>query len=159
VKARLLEAAGDDDEARKVLEAAVDRQAPEPKVLLPLGRLYFNMREFAKAVEMFELGRKAEPQDSRWLVQLAQVHTEAGDKEKLIAVLKDLAPTDADDLDVRKRLAKLSLEAEKPAEAERWARQVLEIDVLDGPAREMLLKALAAQQKEGEAERLRKLFE
>lgn len=158
IKASLLHAAGDEAEELKVLEAAVDRQTPEGKVLLPLGKLYFNAMEFKKAEEIYELGRKAEPHDSRWLLELARVHAQTGDKAKLIAVLKALAPTDADDIDVRKRLAKLLLDAGKPADAERFARQALEIDVLDRPAQETLFAALAAQKKNGEADRLKKLF-
>ncbi len=67
-------------------------------------------------------------------------------------------PTDADDLDRRRRLAGLLLEANKPAEAEVYARQALEIDIRDAEVRDTLLKALGAQKKDAEAERLKKLF-
>lgn len=159
VKARLLLAAGDEDEARKLLESAIDAKDPEPKVLLLLGRMYFDGKSLVKAADTFELGRKAEPQDSKWLIELAKVYGQAGNKEKLTAVLKDLAPTDADDLDVRKRLASLLLEAGQAAESERYARQALEIDVLDTDAQATLLKALALQKKDAEAERVKKIFE
>jgi tetratricopeptide (TPR) repeat protein len=159
VKARLVLAAGDEDEARKLLEAAVDRQAPEPNVVQLLGKIYYEAKEMPKALEMYELGRKAEPYESKWLIELARVYGQTGDKDKLIAVLKDLAPTDADDLDVRKRLAKLLLETDKAAEAEKYAREALEIDVQDREMQELLLKALTEQKKEEEAERVRKLFQ
>jgi len=158
VKARLLLAGGDDEEARKVLEAAVDAKNPDPRVLFPLGKMYYDAKELTKAADIFELGRKAEPYDSKWLVELARVHTQSGDRTKLIAVLKDLVPTDADELDQRKRLARLLLEANQPAEAERYARQALDIDVLDPEAQEIALKALGAQKKDAEAEQLRKIL-
>lgn len=159
VKARLLQAGGDDDEARKVLEAAVDAKNPDGRVLFTLGKLYYDSKELAKAAETFELGRKAEPYDNRWLVELARVHTQSGDQAKLIAVLKDLVPTDADEFEMRKRLAKLLLDAGQFAEAEKYARQALEIDVLDSAVQDVVLQALAGQKKDAEAEKLRKILE
>jgi Flp pilus assembly protein TadD len=74
-------------------------------------------------------------------------------------VLLKLVPTDPDDLDQRKRLAQLLLEAGRNAEAERIAREALEIDVRDAEAQESLVKALEAQNKKAEIEKLRKLLE
>ena len=70
-------------------------------------------QEFDKAAEVCELGRKAEPYNSDWLEQLARVYAQTNDKDKQIAVLKDLVPADADDIDHRKRLARLLLEQEQ----------------------------------------------
>src|SRR5262249_54503317 len=70
VKARLLVQAGDEDEARKLLESALNREQPEPKVLQALGKLYFEAKEFAKAAEIYELARKAQPYESKWLTEL-----------------------------------------------------------------------------------------
>jgi tetratricopeptide (TPR) repeat protein len=158
VKARLLRDAGDDDEARKLLEAAVDPKAPEAKVLLALGNLYFEASQFDKAADTFELGRKAEPLDSKWLSELVRVYTQAKNQEKLIAVLKELVPTDADELDLRKRLARLLQEAGRFSEAEDYARQALEIDVLDTESQKILDSALRSQKKDAEADRIRKLL-
>jgi tetratricopeptide (TPR) repeat protein len=159
VMARLEKLAGNVDRTRELLEAALDRDNPEPKLLTELGKLYYESGNFPKAAEVFELGRKAEPYDSQWLTQLARVHAQTGDKEKHIAVLKELVPTDADDLDNRKRLARLLLEAGQHAEAEKYARQALEIDVRDADSQGVLLKALAVQNKDAELEKLRKLLE
>jgi Flp pilus assembly protein TadD len=108
---------------------------------------------------MFELGRKAEPLDSRWLTELLRVYTQANDRDKQIRVLKELVPTDADDLEMRKRLARLLVDAGRAAEAERYARQALEIDIQDKEARGVLFRALADQKKDAEAEQLRELLE
>jgi tetratricopeptide (TPR) repeat protein len=148
VKARLLLAAGDEEEARKLLEAAAaDQAAPEPKVLQALGKLYFEAKDFTRAAEILELARKVEPYESKWLTELARVYAQAGDKEKQIAVLKELVPTDADELEQRKKLTRLLLDAGRPDEAERYARQALEIDVLDADAQQALGEALLGQKK------------
>jgi tetratricopeptide (TPR) repeat protein len=147
VKARLLLAAGDEDQARRLLESALDEKNPETKVLQALGKLYYEAKDFSKATRMFELARKAEPLDSKWLVELARVYNQAGDRDNQINILRQLVPTDADDLDDRRRLAQLLVEAERYTEAERYARQALEIDVLDMPSQQALGDALLAQRK------------
>jgi tetratricopeptide (TPR) repeat protein len=159
VKARLVEQSGDAQQALTLLEAGLDRAAPEPKVLQELGKLYYEAGEFGKATELFELGHKTAPLDRQWLLELARVYAQTGARDKQVAVLKELVPTDADDLEHRKRLARMLLEAGQPAEAERYARECLEIDVRDGEVRGLVLRALDAQQKNAEAERLRKMFE
>jgi tetratricopeptide (TPR) repeat protein len=159
VLARLARLAGDVKEERTLLEAALDKNDPEPKVLVALGKLYYDGMEFAKAAEIFELGRKVEPYENEWLLRLVRVYAQTGDKDKQIEALKDLVPTDADDLEHRKRLARLLSEAGRHAEAEKYARQALEIDVRDKEVRETLDKALRAQNKNDEADRMRKLLE
>lgn len=151
VKARLLQAAGDDDKALELLEESLDPKAPEPRVLQVLGKLSFEAGNFTKAAEMYELARKTEPFESKWLVELARVYTQTGDKEKTIAILKELVPMDADDLDQRKKLARLLLDAGKHAEAETYARQALEIDVLDPQIHKILGESLLAQKKADQA--------
>ncbi len=96
--------------------------------------------------------------DNDWAQQLMRVYARGGDKDKLIAVLKDLVPTDADQLDWRKRLTRLLLEKDDFAVAEQYARQGLEIDVADAEVQEMLQKALKGQKKDDEAARLAKLL-
>src|SRR5262249_12240491 len=146
-------------EARKLLETALDRLDPEPKVLQALGKLYYELRDFGKAAEIYELAHRVEPYESKWLADLFRVYSQAGNQAKRIDALLQLVPTDPDDLDQRKRLAQFLLEAGRNAEAERIAREALEIDVRDAEAQEALLKALDAQNKRPEAEKLRKLLE
>jgi tetratricopeptide (TPR) repeat protein len=159
VKARLLLQGGDADGAKSLLQDALDRNDPEPKVLRELGKIYYEGEDYAKAAELFELGRKAEPYNSEWLTELARVYAQTNERDKQIGVLKELVPTDADDLEHRKRLAKMLLESGKPAEAERYAREALEIDVKDAEAQDMLLAALENQQKGEQAAKLRKVLE
>jgi tetratricopeptide (TPR) repeat protein len=158
VMSRLANLAGDEQQERSRLESIVDK-ASEPRVLRALGKIYYEDKEFDKAAEMYELGRKAEPFNSEWLGHLVQVYAQKEDKAKLISVLADLVPTDADDFAQRLRLAKLLAETGKAAEAEKYARQALEIDVRSEEARDLLLKALEAQKKDAEAQKLRGVFE
>ncbi len=158
VLARLELAGGKREQALELLQGAVDRDHPEPKVLRELAKLYYDGNDFAKAAEIYELGHKAEPYDNRWLLDLSRVYAQSGAKEKQIDSLKQLVPTDADDLDHRKRLARLLEEAGRHAEAERYAREALEINIRDKEAQETLLKALDAQKKDAEAAKLRKML-
>jgi tetratricopeptide (TPR) repeat protein len=152
VRAQLLLAAGDQDEARKTLESAVARaKTPEPKVLRALGNLQYEEKNFSKAVEMFELGRKAEPYDNQWLTDLVKTYAQAGEKEKQAEAMARLLAADPDDLDGRKQLTRLLLDLGRPEDAERWARQALEIDVLDGEAQRFLGDVLLVQKKYREA--------
>jgi Flp pilus assembly protein TadD len=159
VLARLALNAGDEAEAERLLRKGLNDTDPDPLILRTLGKIYYDGSKFEKAAEKYEQGRKAEPHERTWLLELARVYAQTGDKAKQIGVLKDLVPTDADDFDRRVRLARLLLEADKPAEAERYARQALEIDVRSSEARGMLFKALARQKKDKEAARLRAILE
>jgi cellulose synthase operon protein C len=158
VKARLLLEAGEDDQARILLESALNRLNPDFKVLQALGKLYYESRDFAKAADLYERAHKVQPHERGWLTQLLRVYRQSGDKEKQIEVLKQLVPTDADDLDMRKRLAGMLSDAGEHLEAERYAREALEIDVRDAEAREILLKSLEAQHKGQEADHIRDLL-
>src|SRR5205085_1012016 len=99
------------------------------------------------------------PYDSKWLIELAKVYSQAGDKSRLVETLEKLVHGDPDDLDHRKRLASLCLDTGRPAAAERYAREALEIEVRDVEARDYLEKAYRAQEnKQAELEQLRAVF-
>ena len=127
-------------------------------MLQALGKLYYELRDYGKAADIYELARRVEPYESKWLVDLARVYTLSGNQAKRIDVLLKLAPTDADDLAGRKQLAQLLLDAGRHAEAEQMARQALEIGVRDAEAHDALFKALEAQKKTVELEKMRKLL-
>jgi tetratricopeptide (TPR) repeat protein len=159
VMARLDATAGDKEKALQELEGGLDRNNPEPKLVRELVKTYYNSSQFDKAADAAELGRKVEPYERQWLVELARIYGQTNDRERQIAVLKDLVPTDADDFDNRKRLAKMLLEAGKNDEAERYGRQALEIDFRDKEAQDLYEKALRAQNKKAEADHFREIVE
>lgn len=148
VKAQLLSAGGEDEAALKLLEEATsDPKLFEPKATSLLAKIYFDAAKFDKAAELLERARKAEPYESKWMAELVRVYAQNGDKEKHVKLLTELAPTDADDIDVRRELAKLLLALGKHAESEKYAREAMEIDVLDPDAQQTLGSALAGQKK------------
>ncbi|MBI3411435.1 MAG: tetratricopeptide repeat protein [Planctomycetes bacterium] len=159
VKAMLLNDSGDSDIAFDLLKRAADEECTEIKPLKLLSRMYFENKDLTRAAQALEQCRKLEPGDPSWLPQLAKVYGQAGDNDKLEGVLKDLAATDPDDLLSRRKLAAMAKAAERHADAERYARQALEIDVLDKECREILLESLMAQNKDAELKEFRKLFE
>ncbi len=159
VKAKLLTDGGEPDRALDLLASALDAQTPDLKLAKLLGKLYLEAKKWTEAAKTFELGRQLEPYDNYWLQQLARIYGQSGDDAKLIEVLKELAPTDADDLPTRRKLAQLLLKAGRHAEAEQYARQALEIDVLDAEGQLVLLQALKEQKKEEELKQLRKLLQ
>ncbi len=158
VLARLEILGGNNDEAKKLLEAALDDADPDVRVLRALGKLYFDAGELKEAAKMFERGRKLEPYDHGWLVELAKIYGRIENTEAQIDVLQKLVRGDAEDLESRRRLARLLLANGKHADAEKVAREALEIDVTDPDAQETLFKALEGQKKNDEAARLRKML-
>src|SRR5262249_52949682 len=96
VLAKLEMAAGKPKEALELLKNAVNKDSPERKVLLELGKMYYETKEFGKASEIYELGHKSEPYDNQWLLHLTRVYAQSGEKDKQIAALMKYVPTDAD---------------------------------------------------------------
>lgn len=156
VKANLLLGAGEDESAQKLLEDAAASEPAEPKVLKALGKLYYDAADWPKAEAVYARGRKAEPYEVSWLEDLARVAKQSGDNAKRISTLSELAPTDSDEFEIRRELAGLLVEARRWAEAERWAREALQIDVNDAKSKEYYLKALDEQGKKDVAEKVRK---
>ena len=76
----------------------------------------FEGKDFQEAAKVFELRRKAEPYESMWLVELVKVYQQTNSTSKLMEVLIDLAPIEADNLEVRRTLAKLLGEAGRHAD-------------------------------------------
>jgi len=158
VKAKLLADAGDVDASREVVETAAKVNPDDPRLLLFLGRLAAKAKDWTAAAEQFEKGRKVAPIDGDWLEQLARIYKMTDETDKLISVLTDLIAHDPDEFDGRVRLAKTALEANKPAEAERFAKDALHIDVTNEDAQKLYVEALAKQNKAAEAEKAKKRF-
>jgi tetratricopeptide (TPR) repeat protein len=159
VKARLLLDAGDEEPARTLLEKALDRKNPNPKVVQLLGKLYYEAKAFDKAADLYEIQHSADPADNRTLIELGRVYTQLNKKDRLIEVLQELTQADPDDIAQRKKLAGMLLEENRMPQAERFAREALEIDVRDKTARSILEKALTAQKKTKELDELKKILD
>ena len=89
---------------------------------------------------------------------LSKLYVKTDQKDKLMAIAEDVVKMDPDDIGPRRTLAKHFLEAGKHAEAERYARMGLEIDVLDAECQRVILAALEGLNRQADADRLRKIF-
>ncbi|HJZ92409.1 MAG TPA: tetratricopeptide repeat protein [Gemmataceae bacterium] len=158
VKFRLLTNAGDEEGARAALEEASKANPDDPRLILALGRVAMEAKDWAQAAEQLERGRKVAPIDGDWLAPLIEIYTKTEDAEKLTDVLREQVGNDPDDLKSRIKLAQLLSAAKKYGEAEQVARDALRIDVTDAAAQKALLEALEGQDKGEEAEKLRKRF-
>ncbi len=154
VKARILTRDKDADGARAVLELAAKENPDDARVWLVLGRAYIEAKELEKAADAFEKGRKAAPQDTDWLTELARIYASLDKTAELTAILRDMATHDPDEAPARLNLARLLLKAGKAAESERFAREALLLDLTNHDAREALLEALRAQKKDAEADKI-----
>ncbi len=159
VLARILRRAKDDAGAKAVLEEAAAANPDDGRVLLELGKLYFELKDYDKAAITFESGRKSAPGEADWLDQLVRVYDIAKKPDLLAGVLADVANANPDDLALHLRLAKLHANANRHADADRVARRALFIDVMNVEARDLLFAALAAQNKDKEIEAIRKRYE
>lgn len=146
VKARLVARDKDEAGALKVLEEAAAENPDDSRVLLALGKAYLEGGQAEKAAAPFKHGRKLAPLDGDWLTELARIYASLKKDAELRSVLLEMAGRDPDDLSVRVKLARLSLK-DKPAEAERFARDALFIDVMHEEARPA--PRIASQPEEG----------
>jgi cellulose synthase operon protein C len=147
VVAQLKMRAGETDTVVELLEGALDREQPQVNLLSLLAGLKFKAEEFDEAEKLYELGAEKFPADVKWPKTLAQLYLKSGENEKLYGVLEKLAQLDFDDGTTRKKLAELAMNRKDFAAAERWAREVLEIDVMDANIHHTLATVLVAQKK------------
>ncbi len=158
VKAKILESIGDLDEALAVLEPALDPEKPNERVTDLLAYLQLDAGNLSEAERLYELGRKDDPYNVRWLAGLARVHMSQAKESKsddlrqkyeaqLLLDLAQIADSDADELVVRQELAERHLKAGHPDQAEKWANELLNIEVYNPVYHVLLADALAARKK------------
>src|SRR5579871_154204 len=95
--ARLLEGAGLDLQALKVLEKAKGSGAVSPDLALGLANIYFNKGDLGEAFESYEAALTLNPECIRCFRQLAEISERQKDPEKALAYLikaKRLRPQD-----------------------------------------------------------------
>ncbi len=158
VRAKLLLRAGDDDGAKSTLEKALKANPNDAKLLLQVGRMHLEAKDYSAAAKLFEQGRKQAPLDGDWLGQLARLYKLTKENDKLIPVLKEWIAQDPDELEGRIDLAQLLLDANQAADAERYARDAMQIDVLNEKARAMYISVLKALKKDADVAKFEKHF-
>src|SRR6185437_15933665 len=147
VKARTLYTVGDSDAALAILEPALDPEKPNERVIDLLAELQMKAGRLDEAERLYELARRDDPVQTKWIAGLARVHLRKKDNAKFLLDLAMIADNDADDLDVRKALAERHLAAGSADQAEKWANECLYIQVYDPTCHVLLADALAAGAK------------
>lgn len=158
VKALLLTEEGMPDAALRLLDSIATDDLKDTKPLKLLATLQYNSKKFAQAARTCERARKIDPHDPAWIKELVKVYLKTEDKEKLLEIFEEVARIDPDDLMPRKTLARRASDMGKHADAERYARMALEIDVTDRECQRILVEALSALNRQEEADRLKKIF-
>lgn len=158
VKALILIGDQKADAAYSLLDSIATEDLKDPRPLKELVKLQVQGKKFPQAVRTCELARKIDPNETSWVTLLGMLYAKTDQKDKLLEIDEDLAKLDVDDLAPRKALAVHFLEKGNHAEAERYARMGLEIDVLDRDCQRVIIEALSALNRQEEANRLKMIF-
>jgi len=153
VKARLLTSIDDEPAALAILRKGLDEKSPNPRVIDLLAELEMNAGNLDEALRLYELARKDDPFNPKWIAGLTRIHLRKKDIPKMLETLALLAAGDSDDLSVRRALAERYLGTGNAEEARRWAEDCLVIDTYDAKSYEILAKALTKLKKFREAEK------
>lgn len=151
VMARVMMLIGDEAAALDLLRPALDDERPNERVVDLLAELTMKEGDLEEAARLYELARRDDPLNSKWLAGLARVHLRLGDEAAFLEDLSRLAENDSDDLSVRKVLADRHLAREEFEQAARWADECLHIDVNDPDAHVALGDALLGLDRPAEA--------
>lgn len=124
-----------------ILDEALDRDAPQPKLLAALGKLTLLDGKAAEAAKLFALGRERLPHDRSWIKLQAAALLKAGDSPELKSLLEEIANTDADDALAAKKLAELASDAGDAAATKRWSLRALYVTPNDAELHTLLAEA------------------
>jgi tetratricopeptide (TPR) repeat protein len=158
VKARILLDSKQGEDAYALLDSVATDDLKDTKPLKLFVKLQFDAKKYAQAARTCELARKIDPHESYWIIQLSKIYVKTDQKDKLLEIAEEIARIDPDELGPRRMLARHYLKLGKNAEAERYARMGLEIDVLDAECQRIILEALTGLNRQEDADRLRRIF-
>lgn len=137
-----LEVRGEDVSAAvKRLAGVLDKEKPHPQLTERLAQLKLKQSEVFEAGELYELLLTLNPNQVEWRKGAAAAFLKAKNTDKLHPHLLKLYDLDTDDPTVRKKLADLALTAGAGADAVRFAKSALHIDVRDAETHALLAKA------------------
>jgi tetratricopeptide (TPR) repeat protein len=144
VMARLHAAAGEKEEAWKLLKDAVRLDAPEPKSLALLADLTRERNDLAEAERLCLAGAERFPHSSAWPRGLAAVYEATRDTVKRAAALARVCDMEEGDAAAREVLARLALARGDTTSAGSWALRTLYVDVMNPEAHGILGETAAA---------------
>ena len=141
VRARFALGRQDQDTAIERLVEGLDEQQPHSEVLSLLARLRLDAGENAEAARLYEIGTQHFPLEDRYLNGLAVALWRLDDAERLRPILELAAARDFDNAAVRKKLARIAADEDRPADALHWAQDALYVDILDPETHLILAQA------------------
>ena len=133
------------DEAAAVLEPALDKAHPSKNVVELLMKIRLKQKQPEEAFSLSELGKQHFPYESEWWKGTAAAAKLTGATETRRAALETLVQIESDDPAPRKGLAELALKEENFADAYKYGKLALHIDVLDATVHRILGDALKGQ--------------
>ena len=114
--------------AREFLAKRLDPDWPEPHALWMLATLAAGAEDFAAAAEHYRLGHDKIPAARKWLTGLGQVYQKTGDQAGQLWLLTQLADSDEDNFELRKKIVTLADRLGEEAIAGRYAEDACYID-------------------------------
>lgn len=141
ILARMEFSIGKPKEAMAILEPAFDPKHPTDEVIDLLAALRLREKNYEEAAKLYELARSNDPLNQKWVEGVAKVRLLQNDSTKLGPILEILAGMDADNLTARQKLADLAFENKDWKNAERWAREVMYVEVAEPRSHRILGEA------------------
>ncbi|HVJ66866.1 MAG TPA: tetratricopeptide repeat protein, partial [Caulifigura sp.] len=139
--------------ARKKLEQAFQPESPHPAVVSILGRMAFEDKDYKTAARVFAAGLERYPRETSFTFFLAISLLKLDQRERLPDLFARVADHDFDDLISRNWLLQHAIEEERWADAIRWGRESMQIDVRDGATHRKLGLAYLKMGKQDRARR------
>ncbi len=117
--------------------------APQPQVTEILAQAQLKQDHGEAALATFTAARKADPGDPRWWEGSLQAAQVTKDEAAIVVAAEKLATLVADDPNTRKLLAQIGWKNGDAARTVRFAKQALQVDVLDAETHWLLARGLA----------------
>ena len=126
------------DWALEQIKVAYDYAPDDPMILNLMGQLFMAEKRFDEAEKTFKHALQINPEFLEARRSYAAVLLEKEDYAKGVEMLNQILKTNPDDIPTLIYLANLYLEAERPEEAAKYARKVLQIDKENPMAQKIL---------------------
>jgi len=129
-------------EAKQVLEGAYNADKPDLELWSRLALLKLQTNAAKEALDLYRNGAKAFPSDRRFQRGIADAAKAAGEKAAWKEALEVIAKIDADDADARLSRALIALDEKDFANAVKYAKLAMHVDVLNVEIHRALARGL-----------------
>ena len=133
---------GQVDEAIKELNTSLYQFPNSWPVRMALGQAYQQQGNFVAALQQYQLSTLIKPENAEPYLRMAAIHQDRGDFELALADLRSGLSQSPYDISLRERIADLDLALERPDEAIKAYRTILEMNANEYAAVKGLSQAL-----------------